>query len=596
MEDLSFGTAGQPEKPRVKEPEKDSDDDDEEEEGSLFRKLFSKSDKEAEKPKESAGIFERFKKKANAELKDEPDEANIENGLTQKEKPLAASSVAEAMAGQVPEHAADEAVTEQVAEDVAAREYLEDVAATGDIEAAAARKMAELSLDPAEVAESEPEPAAESEAEPETGGDETEPDAPEEDEELVFDRSAETGPDDEEEDDTIGTATPPPPLTPPPPPSGPDGPTPPFGPELTPPDRPAPIPTLSGNIMNGPITPNSSPAEIYDQGNPAVTALIGGIIGYYIGRRRGRIKTEKKLLPIQKKLEHQVEDLHWEIKRKEITIRKAAAGKARRDGPYVVERLAASRDANQEKAAKSKPEPDKAPILERLTVERRPAPEASQLHGPAKTHEQIGRVLVTAAEAPLLALSEKVVASRPQAEAITKKASEKLPTYLTERQVETLNRNELLLMSEKIVVDGSTLRQIYETHLIGERGLRSLVAEHLRGGDVKKILRREILEHEIDFERDPAVRDVRAASGGITTTTSTRPVAGKAALDKLVEQASAGFGDGNAQAAAYYKARAAYEAREHKDEKKQRRLVDVGLTVVITVLIVLVAMLYFRGR
>ena len=57
------------------------------------------------------------------------------------------------------------------------------------------------------------------------------------------------------------------------------------------------------------------------------------------------------------------------------------------------------------------------------------------------------------------------------------------------------------------MIDGSSLRQIYETRLVGERGLRRLVAEHLRGGDLKRAFRREITEREIDFERDPAMRD-----------------------------------------------------------------------------------------
>ena len=35
-------------------------------------------------------------------------------------------------------------------------------------------------------------------------------------------------------------------------------------------------------------------------------ALFGGIIGYLIGRRRGRIKTEKRLMPVQKKLKNRL--------------------------------------------------------------------------------------------------------------------------------------------------------------------------------------------------------------------------------------------------------------------------------------------------
>jgi hypothetical protein len=165
--------------------------------------------------------------------------------------------------------------------------------------------------------------------------------------------------------------------------------------------------------------------------------------------------------------------------------------------------------------------------------------------------------------------------------------------HLRERNVETLNRNDLLLLSEKIVIDGSSLRQIYETHLIGERGLRRLVAEYLQGGDVKKILRKEIVDHEIDFERDPAVRDVKVQPSAKSVPASV-VVNSKDALDKLVERASFGFGDSNAQA--YYKARAVYEAEDNRQQKNKRRLIDVGMAATITLLLALVIILYFSGH
>jgi hypothetical protein len=69
-----------------------------------------------------------------------------------------------------------------------------------------------------------------------------------------------------------------------------------------------------------------------------------------------------------------------------------------------------------------------------------------------------------------------------------------------------LNKEELLDVSEKIIVNGETLRHAFETHMIGEQGLRRLVAEHLRGGNLYEALRREIVEHQMDFERDPVMR------------------------------------------------------------------------------------------
>src|SRR5581483_10545439 len=65
---------------------------------------------------------------------------------------------------------------------------------------------------------------------------------------------------------------------------------------------------------------------------------------------------------------------------------------------------------------------------------------------------------------------------------------------LKQLNIETMNRAELLSLSETITIDGSSLRQIFETKLIGENGLRRLIREFALGGDLKSILRHEILE------------------------------------------------------------------------------------------------------
>jgi len=72
-----------------------------------------------------------------------------------------------------------------------------------------------------------------------------------------------------------------------------------------------------------------------------------------------------------------------------------------------------------------------------------------------------------------------------------------------------MSREELLEASEKIVVGATTLRQVFETHLISERGLRQAVDEYRHGGDIRRVLAEELLIKELGYELDPQLRDRR---------------------------------------------------------------------------------------
>lgn len=209
---------------------------------------------------------------------------------------------------------------------------------------------------------------------------------------------------------------------------------------------------------------------------------------------------------------------------------------------------------------------------------RRRAPEAHHLHGPTRHQEQIGHMLVAAERAD-------------NAQAAGKAKPEKVARGVNEKHVATMQRAELLSLSETIVVDGSSLRQIYESHLVGERGLRRLITEYLRGGDLKKALRQEVVEREIDFERDPAMRDQPHQVTPVSSSTAS----GRAALNTLLKKAAANLPD-NSEEVAFFKARAHYETAQHAQQQKQRRLIDIALTSAIIILISAVILLYFRSN
>ncbi len=205
----------------------------------------------------------------------------------------------------------------------------------------------------------------------------------------------------------------------------------------------------------------------------------GAIVGYLIGRRRGKGNTEKRLLPIQKKLEKQVEDIQEDIAAKELQIQKMAR-EAR-------EQNKSQQNPKQQEQIYPKPAVD-------TEAQRSVAPEANQLHGKKPSSEKIGHVLVAANLAP-----EKPKETHGPGRAASK-------PEVAKRRAATMSRSELLELSEEITVDNTTLRHIYDTHLVSESGLRKLVYEHMHGGNMKEALHHEILEHETGFEKDPYLR------------------------------------------------------------------------------------------
>jgi len=208
-------------------------------------------------------------------------------------------------------------------------------------------------------------------------------------------------------------------------------------------------------------------------------------------------------------------------------------------------------------------------------------PEANWLQVIQQAPEHIGHMLMAATEPETKASS----ADKPAPETVkisVEKSAELSPRPGSGKRIDTLSRAELLSLSETIIIDGSSLRQIYETHLVGEHGLRRLIAEHLRGGDLKKALQREIVEREIDFERDPILRDMVPQEPSSTS---------GMALEKLLERATINLND-SSEEAAFFKARATYEVNQLHLHKKQRRVIDASLAGVIAVLLALIITLY----
>lgn len=286
---------------------------------------------------------------------------------------------------------------------------------------------------------------------------------------------------------TIGGSTGSPPPPPTPRQSGPSGSLP-FGGGFT----------RSGSVENYNRTPvgtgQKAEYEPDYRVNPNATyLLVGGIVGYLIGRRRGRIKTEKRLAVVQRKLEKQVEAKQHEINEKTETVKKLAR-----------------QNYEQTKQTTS--------FAERPSKSVEATPERRQ-----------------AASVPEKVRAERDVSTPEQREVHLEKGIE-------------LSDSDVKRLSETITIGATNLRKIHEAKLVTDGGLRRLVSEHLQGKDIRRGLAREFLAKELSYERDPHFRDIvpleatgRRAQGGGPVTDDTQVLSQPVALattDKPQPQAT----------------------------------------------------------
>jgi hypothetical protein len=248
-----------------------------------------------------------------------------------------------------------------------------------------------------------------------------------------------------------------------------------------------------------PATPDKEPDTTPERRSTAGPLLVGGIIGYLIGKRRGRIKTEKKLLPVQKKLEKQVKDLEQTIVVREEKIKhlvREQVAKKPELQPQIIERVQQRSVKNIEK---------NLPVKE--TIVRRP--------------EKLGKFAVLEPQ-PI-------------------RAEQKSPRPEKSISTDTMSQAELLKIAERIPLERSTVRRMYETNHLSEEGLRRVVKAYLQGERYDRIVTESVISPELYNYAETLQPGARLRNtgdiGGTATPQPPRTVTEQ--LQKVIEQAGA---------------------------------------------------------
>lgn len=245
----------------------------------------------------------------------------------------------------------------------------------------------------------------------------------------------------DEDDDTV-------PPTPPVPPAS-SLPPPPLVPPVSPGGHPAGGPAyyspVSGsNVQHNtaPATPNVMSTKEESKHSHIKYVLAGGLLGYLLGRRRGRIKTEKRLLSIQKKLETQVGELQEKLVDKEGLIRRLAI--KHRETLNQVDRKEAQELVHRERTKRG----------EALKIY------ANGLH---KQPEKLGK----------FALLPNASPERPAA-------------------TETMSDKQLIEVAKNIKIEGVSLDIMYQKGRIELSNLKTIVGEFLGGGSYEVMLAKSL--------------------------------------------------------------------------------------------------------
>ena len=279
-----------------------------------------------------------------------------------------------------------------------------------------------------------------------------------------------------------------------------------------------------GNVAVGENTQptNNRPRNLESsrQDNEVVSRSISGeLAAYIVGRRIGERKTRESVAKKQKQLGKKIKQMEGRLQEQELIIQQVSQ-KKKVEARKVTPPERTQPGSRESRLNLTKPEQaghlgqilveSKALGITKVSNEVQPVAQVDKPSEVLTTPDRPSGIPLTTELPQPISTNEVQPIVRENTGSIeerkTKDNKNQLRDVVKPEQIKTIPRNELLRISQSIVVEGANLRSMHESNLFGEQALRRLVAEKLKGKDIRPMLKREILEKQRDFERDPMVR------------------------------------------------------------------------------------------
>lgn len=270
---------------------------------------------------------------------------------------------------------------------------------------------------------------------------------------------------------------------------------------------------VSPSSMAGEAAPRTVTQEVTRGVRSGGEFLLGAFVGYFIGRRRGRNKTEAELAPQQKKIEKELRDVQSSIEAREQALAAAQrraeqaeqssqaadakqAFKATQPSPSLSEAVQSSRPVEAAPAKPAEREAANEASASVSSTEQVPTAPAVEQRPMTEPEQSLG---VPVPEILVASTVRSVVESAPE----TFPEADRSEVVSVERtressaaSIDSLPSAELLSRAQAVEFRGESLKQMYEAGKVDEATVREVMRLEVRGQSYECLLMRRVAEYE----------------------------------------------------------------------------------------------------